>query len=158
MAMADLKEVLSQFAAEPGLFLRFLREKLLTQWLEPTCGSLWYGNLNGQHGPLAALAAKIYTQGGALRAVLEGYMNVFQQALYLLACAGGASLLRREKRSGFLVLLLSVLGGLLYHLIFEAKSQYSYMYMVMLLALAAQGALVIEGWLMRLIARGGDRE
>ena len=81
MALADLKEVLAAFADEPGSLFAFLREKLLSQWLEPTNGCLWYGNLNGQHGPLAGLAAPVYTQGSGLRAALEGYMNVFQQAL-----------------------------------------------------------------------------
>ncbi len=139
MALADLKEVLAAFAADPGALFAFLREKLLSQWLEPTNGCLWYGNLNGQHGPLAGLAAPVYTQGSGLRAALEGYMNVFQQALYILSCAGVLRLLRRKADAGHLALPLILLGGVLYHLVFEAKSQYSYMYVLLLTPLAVQG-------------------
>ena len=144
MALADLKEVLAAFAAEPGSLFVFLREKLLSQWLEPTNGCLWYGNLNGQHGPLAGLAAPVYTQGSGLRAALEGYMNVFQQALYALSCAGVLHLLRRKADAGNLALPLILLGGVLYHLIFEAKSQYSYMYVLLLTPLAVQGLAALS--------------
>jgi len=157
MAMADLREVLAAFAAEPGSLLVFLREKLLTQWLEPTNGCLWYGNLNGQHGALKALAAPVYAQGSGLRAALEGYMNVFQQALYLLSAAGAVDILRKKRGPASLVLPLVLLGGVAYHLIFEAKSSYSYMYVLLLLPLAAQGLCELESWLCVLYRRIKDR-
>lgn len=149
MALEDLKGVAAAFAADPGSFWMFLREKLLTQWLEPTNGCLWYGNLNGQHGPLAELAKPVYTQGSGLRAALESYMNVFQQALYLLSALGVVSLMRRRNGAGSLALPLILLGGVMYHLIFEAKSSYSYMYVLMLIPLAAAGLGVLEAWLGR---------
>ena len=142
MAMEDLKAVMAGFT--PGSLIVFLREKLLTQWLEPTLGCLWYGNLNGQHGPLAALAALVYTQGSNLRALLEGYMNVFQQALYLLSAVGAARLVKDKCDAGRLVIPLIALGGVAYHLIFEAKSQYSYMYVLLMIPLAVQGMAAVE--------------
>jgi len=144
MAMADLKEVLAAFAAEPGSLFAFLREKMMTQWLEPTNACLWYGNLNGQHGKLAEMAAPVYMQGSGLRAALEGYMNVFQQAQYLLSCAGVVSLLRRKADAKHLVLPLIFVGGVMYHLIFEAKSSYSYTYILLLMPLAVQGLCELE--------------
>ena len=153
MAMADLREVVKAFAADPGSLACFLREKLLTQWLEPTNGCLWYGNLNDQHGPLAQLAAPVYGQDSALRRLLEGYMNVFQQGLYLLACVGMGKLLREKKNGGSLALALVFIGGVAYHLIFEAKSSYSYMYVLLLLPLAAQGLYVLEAWLSKAIKK-----
>lgn len=147
MAMADLREVLAAFAADPGSLVAFLREKLLSQWLEPTNGCLWYGNLNGQHGVLKELAAPVYAQGSGLRAAFEGYMNVFQQTLYLLSAVGAACLIRRKKEPVHLVLPLILLGGVAYHLIFEAKSSYSYMYVLLLMPLAAQGLHALERWL-----------
>lgn len=150
MAMADLKEVVAAFAADPGSLLTFLREKLLTQWLEPTNGCLWYGNLNGQHGALKELAAPVYTQGSSLRAALEGYMNIFQQAQYLLATVGVIGLMKRREPAA-LALPLILLGGVAYHLIFEAKSSYSYMYVLMLMPLAAQGLSVAEQMINRMV-------
>ena len=156
MAMADLREVLAAFAADPGSLFAFLREKLLTQWLEPTNGCLWYGNLNGQHGVLKDLAAPVYAQGSGLRAALEGYMNVFQQALYWLSAAGIANLFRRKKGPASLVLPLILLGGVAYHLIFEAKSSYSYMYVLLLMPLAAQGLAAVGEWLNRAHQKCGE--
>jgi len=153
MALADLREVLAAFAADPGSLFVFLKEKLLTQWLEPTNGCLWYGNLNGQHGPLAALAAPVYTQGSSLRAGLESYMNVFQQALYLLSGVGVIRLLRERRNPGSLVLPLILLGGVTYHLIFEAKSSYSYMYVLLLMPLAVQGLAALEQGVMAMMKK-----
>lgn len=156
MAMADLKEVLSAFAADPGSLVVFLREKLLSQWLEPTNGCLWYGHLNGQHGPLKELAEPVYMQGGALRTALEGYMNVFQQALYLLSGVGALEGVCRKRKPEELVLPLILLGGVAYHLIFEAKSSYSYMYILLLMPLAVQGLNVLANVLRAAAKKHGE--
>ena len=42
-----------------------------------------------------------------------------------------------------LALPVTILGGALYHLIFEAKAQYAYPYMVYMLPLAAVGLCVL---------------
>ena len=75
-----------------------------------------------------------------MRALLTGYMNAFQQAAYVLALIGTCGMIR-EKRTGAAQLMLpvTVLGGFLYHMLFEAKSQYIYPYMLLLLPLAAKG-------------------
>ena len=49
---------------------------------------------------------------------------------------------------------LTVLGGALYHLIFEAKAQYAYPYMVYMLPLAAAGLCRLEDGAARLICSG----
>lgn len=142
-ALADLTQRLHEMAASPALAADFFRRKLLSQWLEPTCGILWYARLSEPSGSLAPLAQQVFAQGGAIRTALEAYMNVFQQALYLLACVGLAGTIRRRPGSLQLLLPLVVLGGVLYHGIFEAKSQYAYIYMLMLLPLAAQGLAAV---------------
>lgn len=153
MAIADLDAVMAAFAANPGSLLVFLREKLLTQWLEPTNGCLWYGNLNDQHGVLKDLATLVYEQGSSLRVALEGYMNIFQQALYLLSTVGAIKLIHQKKGSIHLILPLVLLGGVMYHLIFEAKSSYSYMYVLLLMPIATQGLGELDEWLGALCRR-----
>ena len=52
---------------------------------------------------------------------------------------------RDRKRSGLCLLLpLIFFGGALYHLLFEAKSQYAFPYAVLLLPIAAMGICRIE--------------
>ena len=42
------------------------------------------------------------------------------------------------------VLPLIVLGGMMYHMLFEAKSQYAYVYAVLLVPMAARGLCLLE--------------
>ena len=54
----------------------------------------------------------------------------------------------------FVALPVAILGGALYHLIFEAKAQYAYPYMVYMLPLAAAGLCRLEDGAARLICSG----
>ena len=71
-------------------------------------------------------------------------MNVFQQALYLLSFMGVLSLLRSKTKAVDLALPLILLGGVMYHLLFEAKSQYSFMCVLLLIPVATQGLSLLE--------------
>ena len=59
--------------------------------------------------------------------------------LQALALTGGLRLLRRGTGTDMLALPVTVLGGFLFHLLFEAKSQYIYPYAVLLMPVAAVG-------------------
>ena len=152
-ALSDLTQRLQEMKADPALAGDFFARKLLSQWLEPTCGILWYAHLSEPTGTLAALAQQVYAQGDALRTALEAYMNVFQQVLYLLACVGLAGTIRRKPGSLQLLLPLYVLGGVLYHVLFEAKSQYAYIYMLLTLPSAALGLELLAQGVGRLPGR-----
>ena len=152
-ALSDLTQRLQEMKADPALAGDFFTRKLLSQWLEPTCGILWYAHLSEPTGTLAALAQQVYAQGDALRTALEAYMNVFQQVLYLLACVGLAGTIRRKPGSLQLLLPLYVLGGVLYHVLFEAKSQYAYIYMLLTLPSAALGLELLAQGVGRLPGR-----
>ena len=152
-ALSDLTQRLQEMKADPALAGDFFARKLLSQWLEPTCGILWYAHLSEPTGTLAAQAQQVYAQGDALRTALEAYMNVFQQVLYLLACVGLAGTIRRKPGSLQLLLPLYVLGGVLYHVLFEAKSQYAYIYMLLTLPSAALGLELLAQGVGRLPGR-----
>ena len=139
-ALEMLAARLREFAADPAGAWAFFREKCLTQWAEPSYDILWYGAVCGKSGRFNGLAHAIFRDGAPVRALLTGYMNAFQQAAYVLALIGTCGMIR-EKRTGAAQLMLpvTVLGGFLYHMLFEAKSQYIYPYMLLLLPLAAKG-------------------
>lgn len=138
-AMADLTARLAQMRADPAMTLSFFREKLLSQWLEPTYGTFWSGAISPHTGPLAQAAQTAFTEGSAVRTALTACMRAAQLLLYGLSCVGLVRLLRRGAGVLTAVLPLIVFGGMLYHLIFEAKSQYAYVYAVLLIPLAAYG-------------------
>ena len=144
VASADLAARLAELRADPGMALVFFRDKLLSQWLEPSYGAMWYGDLCAHTGVLAEGTKVIFTDGGAIRAALERYMGVYQKMMYALSCAGLVSLLRDKKANlPALCLALCALGGCLYHMLFEAKAQYIYMYAVLMMPVAARGLCAI---------------
>ncbi|MGN0776277.1 MAG: hypothetical protein ACI4MM_06325 [Candidatus Ventricola sp.] len=148
VASADLAARLSEMRADPGMALAFLRDKLLSQWLEPSYGAMWYGDLCEHTGALAEGTKAIFADGGAIRTALERYMGVCQKMMYALSCAGIISLLREKKASlTALTLVLCALGGCLYHMLFEAKAQYIYMYAVLMMPVSAHGLCAIGRWL-----------
>lgn len=144
VALADIIVRLKEMATDPAMTVDFFRRKLLSQWQEPTCGTLWIGRAGGQHGFLAGVTSEIYAQDSTVGLMLEGYMNIFQQALYLLSCAGLVKWIADRPKGVRLMLPVYVLGGILYHWLFEAKSQYAYIYLLMLMPLAAQGLCMID--------------
>lgn len=145
-ALQMLAARLREFAADPAGAWAFFREKCLTQWAEPSYDILWYGAACKKAGRFNGLAHLIFRDGSSVRAVLAGYMNAFQQAAYALALIGTTGVLReKEWGAAQLMLPVAILGGFLYHMLFEAKSQYIYPYMLLMLPLAARGLAMLAG-------------
>lgn len=148
IASADLAARLHEMEANPGMALAFFKDKLLSQWLEPSYGAMWYGDLCAHSGALGETTKAIFLDGGAVRRALEGYMAVFQKMIYLLFAVGLFGLARQRRAAGAaLALVLSAIGGCLYHMIFEAKAQYLYMYIMLMMPVAARGLCMIGNWL-----------
>ena len=148
IASADLAARLGEMKADPGMALAFFKDKLLSQWLEPSHGALWYGDLCAHAGALGETTKAIFLDGGAIRAAIEGYMAVLQKMLYLLFAAGLIAMIREKKTAGAAAALaICAIGGCLYHMIFEAKSQYLYMYVMLMMPAAAHGLCAIGHWI-----------
>lgn len=157
VASADLAARLGELRADPAMALIFFRDKLLSQWLEPSYGAMWYGDLCTHTGAMAESTHAIFADGGAIRMALERYMGIYQKGMYALCCVGISGLIRRRGvNPAVLVPVLCALGGCLYHVLFEAKAQYAYMYAVMMLPVAAHGLCMVEGWLCGLTAGRKD--
>ena len=119
----------------PGEALRFFRQKLYSQWNETTYESLWINQVQLSFSEKGRIYDLVCGRGGRFTANL---MNQVAQLVFLGALMGLPGLLwRRRIRQCLLPLI--VLGGLLYHLLFEAKSQYALPYFVLLVPLAAWG-------------------
>lgn len=144
IASADLSARLAEMKANPQMTLAFFRDKLLSQWLEPSYGAMWYGNLCEHSGALSFVTKQLFLDGGPIRAALERFMGIYQKLLYLLTAIGLFSFIRNKKLAiSVLVMPLCALGGCLYHMIFEAKAQYMYPYVLMMMPIAAHGLCVL---------------
>lgn len=140
----NLATRMHEFAQNPMVFVKFMRDKCFSMWLEPTYSTLWNGSLSVKNGPYNGMAIQLCREGMPLRALLEKYMDAFQQAMYLLTCIGTVDMLKKRRFPVQILLPVTVLGGFLYHALFEAKSQYIFVYAFFMMPIAAQGLCVLE--------------
>lgn len=145
-ALHDLMLRLEEMRLDPKMARAFFAEKCLTQWVEPGYEILWYGSICTANGRFNGLAHLIFREGRPIRMLLEAYLNAFQQMLYALIVLGAADMLRRRAfRAEQAMIPVTLIGGFLYHMIFEAKSQYGYIYVLLMIPLAAQGMTMLPG-------------
>lgn len=135
----NAKQVIRQraeyFRENPRQGLGFFSEKLRSQWNEPTYESLWINQVQKSYGQKGLLYEWFCHTG---ERHTTGYMNQYQQLIFLGALLACVFLwFKRDIRQCLPVLVL--LGGLLYHLLFEAKSQYALPYFILMVPLAAYG-------------------
>ena len=134
-AKSFLSERVLEFRRFPERALRFFWEKLRSQWNEPSYESLWINQVQLSFGEKGKFYGFLCGSGASRTA---GLMNQFQQLVFLGALFGIPGLWRK-KRIRRCILPVIVLGGVLYHLLFEAKSQYALPYFVLLTPLCAWG-------------------
>ena len=138
IVMADLHKRLAEIAADPGAAVQYFREKILSQWLEPTANVMSYGLYCEYDGNYNGLAIALFREG-FINDLACAYMNIYQQMLFVLSCIGTGSLFVRRKNAAAMVLPVAVIGGFLFHTLMEAKSQYIYPYMIYMIPLCALG-------------------
>lgn len=131
IAKQEISNRISVFRENPNYALQFFAEKYATQWLEPTFQSLWISRVNDSK---SIFIKDLYY--GNSNFIFITFLDGYQSLVYLgaLVCL----LLKRvpiEKN----VLIIAVFGGFLFHLIWEAKSQYILQYFILLLPLASFG-------------------
>ena len=142
----DIAQRLSEFAADPAYALSFYHEKMVSQWAETTFEAMLVNRVMPSESPFPALVSSLLSGGGSHALAL--YMEGYTLTLYLGFAAGTAllaiGLFRRRawdwtRLYAPLALMVAVLGGFLYHMLFEAKSQYLMIYLPMMTPLSAWG-------------------
>lgn len=147
----DLSKRLSEMAGDLPGTARFFLAKIESQWNEPTFGSIWISQVKKHLWQIGPLAQSVYD--GVLGRLLRGYMDRLLFVLYL-AFAGSLGFLLRTRRTepDKLLLPLILLGAFVYHLFFEAKSQYVFMYIPYLLPFACHGLISAAASIRRISA------
>ena len=130
-------ERLQEFADEPLECLKFYYYKIISQWNEVTYEE-------NRTRELSPVAENLYF--GKLHTVAEAIMNLYQLLLFAgtLFFAWG---LRKKEDISKVILLLCVLGGFLFHILWEGKSQYIITYFPLLLPCAAFGVIAVTDFL-----------
>lgn len=140
MAIESLKTTWSEWLGHPLAGLSYLSKKIVSQWLEASSGSLWFGYISS-----AAFGREVpvmYIEDSAVRLFLESFMLRMLRITYLFSAAEMIYVLRRKNPSELLLPIL-LLGGLVYHTLFEAKSLYMIPYIFYLTVVASKGMIDI---------------
>lgn len=145
VAGAAVKERLAWFREHPSQAGDFFRRKFLSQWNEPSYETIWNNNVRGHFSEPGRLYTLLCRQG---EDGLKLLMNFYQQLILFGMCAVLVLLWRRREIIQC-VFPLIILGGVLYHILFEAKSQYAFSYFMLMIPLAAWGLTALYGKLQR---------
>ena len=147
-AKRDIAIKLKEFAVEPSKALTYYEQKLVSMWNEPTFTSIWITKSIGTYTEPTSLAKFVYSD-----AFDEGYRFTMKKAIVVVYAgfALSAVFLLKKRDETLLLLPVIIVGGILFHLIVEAKSQYVLEYLQLMLPLAAYGALSFGQFLAGLI-------
>lgn len=133
-----LKQNLYKMAERPIDTGKFFLKKTVSQWCNPLYQSLWIGPLeNLNHHAHTPLLKSLYT-GGTAESLLSNALKIYVLALFGLSTV---FIVRYYKRfNGWELFFLLLIGGFLFHTIWEGKSQYVYSYFFGLIPFAAFSA------------------
>lgn len=135
---------LSKIKHNPGKALKFFWEKAASTWCDPLYQSVWSGPKEDQgqftHTPFLQ---SIYGGGRGLY-WLEIFCEWLSLALWCFAVL--FLLVFRQNAPQWRLFYLYTIGGVLFHLIWETKSQYVYPYVFCLIPFAAFGLVRSVQW------------
>lgn len=118
----------------------FFREKFTSQWNEPTYECF---QMNSYHEEeLGKAATSLYF--GKWNEFLWSFMNRYQFVIYALLLTFVVAGIRKPDQMSTYVFLIAIMGGFLFHMLWEAKGRYTFPYMVMMVPYAAAGVAFLE--------------
>ena len=131
MVKKDLRETAEDFGSNPAAAADFFVRKTESIWAEPTFQSLWIQEVGGGSWLFAPVTDSLLKRGGILNTIYVNAANMLQTLIYagaLLWLVFG----KREMSWETLLPGMVVIGGFLFHLVWEAKGQYTVFYFFLL--------------------------
>lgn len=141
VAKQGISNRLAQLSSE-GSLADYIKKKFLSQLNEPSFESIWVSQVRGHNlnegVELSKAVTSVYT--GGLHEILDIWFAYYDMIIYFGFAAGMIWMIAKRKLDpGTVILPVTVLGGVLFHMIFEAKSQYMLPYFVFLIPYAMYG-------------------
>ena len=136
IASMHISQRMNVFSSNLNYAFEFFSKKILSHWNEPSYECIWVSQVKGHEYNPNGFANDIYN--GNTGQLLHLHFNFYMQVVFLLFALGVYMMFIHRKSNVETVLLpLVVLGAFGYHVLFEAKSQYSATYIPLLLPTAA---------------------
>lgn len=153
---ALIKERLKMFVSDPVHLIRFYVKKVSSQWIAPMWQSIAMSNVIDE-GKESSLAHALYYDE-RVSTTVAWIMNVYQIFVYGLALVW---LLYCFKNPGVLqnyVIPITAFGGMLFSILWEAKTRYMFPYYLMILVMAGIGAGILYCAILEKIKSKGSGE
>ena len=135
---SKLRANMHKMVRNPEKASEFFRDKFLSTWCEPLYQSLWSGPIQMREQPetLTPFLTELYSDSHT-----EYLAETTAHLLSLIIYTGAFWYLLSAKKAehGWALSFLYLIGGILFHLFWETKSQYVYPYVFCLLPFAACG-------------------
>ena len=128
IAKKEIYMRLSDFKNNPETIIPFFGEKTVTQWCEPSFQVFWMPTAQKNHGKLSKTGKSLLY--GKLSDILQIYMRFFILLVYLGNIFYYVVNARRKKFNLLFICGITVIGGFLFHMIWEAKALYIMPYMI----------------------------
>ena len=144
-----IRERIGYFSDHPQYTRDFFYRKFVSQFNETSYQSIWNNVVREQYKEKGALSAWVCGDG---EAHVKRFMDTHAQLVFVGMLAALFLMLKR-KDYGVLILPLSILGGMLFHLLSEGKSQYILPYFMLMIPAASWGLTLCCDGLDRLVDR-----
>lgn len=143
-AKKDIKERLDKFKADSHYRNDFFSKKILSQWNEPSYESLWVSQVKGHYfGDVQEDTILFSVYNGKINKFLYDYFDFFQMITFILFSVGVAGLIKKKCSAETIMILTGLVGGFIYHTLFEGKSQYVLTYFIVMLMFSSYGLYLI---------------
>jgi hypothetical protein len=151
--MAAVQDRLRELWSDKSYGIDFFKRKILSQWNSPACHVLFETHkFDCEQEELPAVVRRIYYDDNEF---VRAFMNRYQFILYFgTAIMTTVSFLRKQKKIALenRLLLIAIVGGFLFSIIWEAMSRYVLPYVVYMIPLAAVGMWYLQELLEKTIA------
>lgn len=143
-AKADISTRVKLFLSDPGYAKDFWSKKILSQWNEPSYESVWVSQVKRHYNGEIREGTWLYSvYNGKGKVILNSYFDIYQMIVFILFCIAMVGIIINGCGAEVTILLTTLIGGFIYHLLFEAKSQYSLTYFILIAFFASYGVYVL---------------
>lgn len=149
VAKREIHHRIEDFVENPAYAGQFFMKKFVTTWAESTFQSIWSGPSKLQQRPLKGAGLESLYRGGVMYRLFYHYTHAYLILLYGGAFVFLVVLPPRKRLPIAYYAYVYWAGGVVFHLLWETKSQYAYPYVFFMIPFAVKGYQEGRGWLQK---------
>ncbi|MCD8188470.1 MAG: hypothetical protein LUD57_07740 [Ruminococcus sp.] len=138
-SLKEIRKRIDDFSVDKQYRNDFFYKKFTSVWNETSYQSIWNNNVRLQYKEKTGIAEWVCNDG---ETATKSYMDAFAQLIFIL-CFCGILYCLKHKNTYAMIMMLITLGGMMYHLLAEAKSQYALPYFIWMTVFASCGFIFV---------------